>query len=301
MPQHTQIVAVKRGSRTDLEGRWSSIEEFAETAKHSTQNRSQYSGTSSTDTKESHHSAHSWTLGDDFDAVFGKVMNGWPEMAAKIRDVAMPVVSKVFSHVEIDHFDNVEDGSIASGFDVAAVAQGEPFYWLQHKTDIVEGKGTKVVRIVANVSASCGTSADKLVKRGVVATALAYCLEAAGFMVDVLACDTAPLDSGLSKRQIFWIGVKGPGQIMDLNRVAMALCHPGMLRRLRFAVSEGDDRVAGEYGRGGYGRVGEPAPEDVAREKIDIVIGNDVMWLDENGLVEKVLELLEKQGVGIRR
>jgi hypothetical protein len=296
--RHPQITNVERNGRTDYDGRWGSIEEFAETAKWSTLNRDGRASDSSTDTVRGEHSKHSWSLGDDFDGVFNKVMNGWPEMAKRIKDVAMPVVSKVFAHVEMDHFDHVEDGSLASGFDVAAVAQGEPYYWLQHKTDIVEGKGTKVVRICSNVSASYGTDGEKLVKRGVVATALAYCLEAAGFMVEVIASD---ISLPYGNRQTFWIGIKQPGQTMDLNRIATALCHPGTLRRLRFAVSEGDERLAGEFGSGGYGSVGSPTPEDIEREKIDIVIGNDVFYLSEEGLVQHVLDLLEKQGVGIRK
>lgn len=279
-------------------GKWENVEAFAADAKHCTLNRHPRGSDSSTDELKYNHAEFSWTLGHGFDKVVDLATNGWAETAERIRDTVVPVVSKVTAQIEVDKFEHTDDGSIASGFDVAAVATGDPCYWLQHKPELADGKGTRVIRIGSSFMASWSVDADKMVKRGIVAAAIAYCLEAAGFMVEVEAASS--VSSG-GKRCLFWVAMKGVGQMMDLNRIAVGLAHPGMLRRLHFAICEGDERLASAgMGSGGYGMCDEPTETEKQQHKVDIWIGNDVLRLTDEQLVPYILDKLKAQGVKIR-
>jgi len=279
-------------------GKWENVEAFAQDAKVCTENRHAKASDSSTDEERYNHKEHSWTLGHGFNKLFELSQQGWGEVAERIKDTAMPIVHKVTAQIEVDHFEHVDDGSIASGFDVAAVAEGDPCYWLKHTVDIAEGKGSKVIRIGSSFMANWTIDADKMVRRGIVAAAIAYCLEAAGFMVEVEAASSV---SAGGHRCLFWVAMKGIGQMMDLNRIAIGLAHPGMLRRFHFGVCEGDERLASAgMGSGGYGMCDEPNDREKAEHKIDIWIGNDVLNLSNEQLVPYVLDKLKQQGVKLR-
>jgi len=279
-------------------GKWENVEAFAQDAKHCTENRHARGSDSSTDETKYRHADYDWTLHHGFAKLHDMALTGWSECAERIKDTAMPIVHKVTSQIEVDHFEHVDDGSIASGFDVAAVAEGDPCYWLKHTVDIAEGKGSRVIRIGSSFMASYNVDAEKMVKRGIVSAAIAYCLEAAGFMVEVEAASS--VSSG-GHRCLLWVTMKGVGQMMDLNRIAIGLAHPGMLRRFHFGVCEGDERLASAgMGSGGYGMCDEPTEAEKKEHKVDIWIGNDVLRLTNEQLVPYVLDKLKAQGVKLR-
>ncbi len=292
-----KLNAITTKGRTHV-GVWENVEAFAQDAKHCTENRHPKASDSSTDETRYGHASVEWTLGHGFNKLYELSQQGWAEVAGRIKDTAMPIVSKVTAQIELDRFEHTDDGSTASGFDVTAVAEGDPCYWLQHRTEIAEGKGSKVIRIGSSFMANYTINAEKMVRRGIVAAAIAYCLEAAGFMVEVEAASSV---RGSSERCLFWVSMKGVGQMMDLNRIAIGLAHPGMLRRFHFAICEGDERLAKDgMGSGGYGYCDEPDEAEKREHKIDIWIGNDVLNLSNEQLIPYVLDKLKAQGVKLR-
>jgi len=277
---------------TDVVGRWESVESYALDAKRGTENRAAGSGASSTKNP-----SPDWDLGQGFDLVFERAINGWPEVSERIRQIAMPIVSKVTQHVEQDHYDFVDDGSTASGFDVATALTGEPSCWLQHRTEIVDGKGQRIVRIGAMFSNHCGIRGDAMVRRGVVAAAIAYCLEAAGYGTEIVALSGQREGSS---RMWSIVKVKRAGEMLDLNRAAVALANPGMLRRLQFGIVEGDERVHRDIRSNGYGIPTDPSSDMLKAEGIDHFVSTDVVNLDDAGIVSYVLDALRKQGVALK-
>jgi len=272
------------------------VEEFAHAAKHATTHRAPGAERNSTEG----YAHHDWDLSQGFNKVFERAINGWPEASKDIRDVVVPMVDKITAQIEQDHYDFVDDGSIASDFDVPTLLTGEPSHWLQHRTEITEGKGHRIIRIGSATRNTAGVSAEGMYRRGVITAALAYCLEAAGFGVEIVGVGKTE-GTYANCTYYSFTKVKGAGEILDLNRVAVAVANPGFQRRLDFAIRESDSRlVSGSIGRDGYGRSRDLSASEIEREKLDIYVPVDAARTPADKVVKYVLDELRKQGVKIK-
>lgn len=276
--------------------RWGSVEEFAAAAKYATEHRCPGGGTSSTSHPKGD---HRWDLGQGFDLVHERAVHGWPEATKQIRDTVVPLVDKITAQIEQDHYDFVDDGSIASGFDVPTLLTGEPSHWLQHATEIVEGKGQRIIRIGSATRNTADVSAQGMFRRGVITAALAYCLEAAGFGVEIIGVGKTQGKAGC---YYSFTKVKGAGDLLDLNRVAVAVANPGFQRRLDFAIRESDERLKrlGVADPDFYGRSTDLDASEIREEKLDIYVPVGAARVPASQLVDYVLTELRKQGVKIK-
>jgi hypothetical protein len=277
-------------------GRWPNLEAFAldATLRSTRSNAADGSNDSSLDRDR----GVSHDLGHNFDGVVQRALGGWAEQAQAIRDIAMPIVTKVTSHIELEHYDFTDDGSIASDFDVATALTGDPSCWLQHRTEIVEGKGQRIIRIGCMVNGNSSLDAHRMLRRGSIGAALAYCLEAAGFSVHVIGY-TCNADSmgGDQPLTMQCVTLKNAGEMMDLNRIAVGLAHPGTHRRLGWACRELEDRVPRMCRASDYSRSIE-LPEAVRQsEKLDIYVPTSTAYMSDEQMVGWIVDELVKQGV----
>lgn len=142
--------------------------------------------------------------------------------------------------------------------DVGAFLAGVPECWTRYSHGAVApGRGDQVIRIILNVSASCGIETQALMDRGVAALGLALALDAAGLPSEIIGLEC--MSSGHDIAVVSW-GIKSAAAGFDLARVAYALGHPSVLRRLVFSLEEqwpADARS--RYGiPGGYGYPADP-------------------------------------------
>ena len=243
-----------------------------------------------------------WTKTKNWSEAIKLAEEGWEEGAKRIREVGMPIFDKLSQLIEKQH---VVYDVTGMELDVATYLKGVPECWMDFETKIERGVGVRHVKITYNYCASWCVSSDVLVGRGAAVAALVELLELAGYRVELWAVEaTDPSWGGRGgagsicrlRNQVL---VKSSEQPLDLSRVAFALAHPAMLRRLAFSLMELQDkktRDAAGVG-GGYGM-----PCDIAKEvQGDLhfahMHGSDSTWTDMKKTREWVALQLVEQGV----
>lgn len=115
-----------------------------------------------------------------------------------------------------------------------------------------------IVRILMNLSVSCGVGAEAIMRRGAACVALVDALENAGRSCEIVVA----AGSGYSYDQETWktmhvVPVKLAGEPLELDRMAFLLAHPSSFRRLFFSAWEHEDKdvrkALGIMAGGGYG------------------------------------------------
>jgi len=273
-------------------GRWDSLEAWARDA------RDRETAPGSENGSRDYSATPEWDNGDGFDGVQARVELGWPEMAERIRQMAMPVASKVASMIELPTYDFTDDGSLASDFDVATALTGEPSYWLKCTPEYRNMAG-RILRIGCMINGNARDSADEFMRRGVAGAALVLCLEAAGYSVELRGY-TCNRDRGYEPETIQCVTLKRAGEHLELNRIAMGLAHAGTHRRIGWACREADERVPREIRSGGYGCSREIPEAFQASEGIDVMIPYAAMGWNEPAIVAWVLGQLTKRGVTLK-
>ncbi len=234
----------------------------------------------------------SFTGTESWDQCLEIARNGWAEGEARTSAISATILDKVTGLIEHEQVVYDVEGI---GLDVATYLNGEPECWQRFDTEITEGQGTKHVKIVFNATVSGGISKNIIEARGATVAALVQALEFAGTRVElwVLAICTADWKSKGPDYEARVL-VKAADQELDMSRVAFALAHPSMLRRLGFACMESHEVAAKELSLG-YGN-----PQR-AVDKGDLYIDSgtlgEAQWEKTSSAVEWVLKQLTAQGV----
>lgn len=131
--------------------------------------------------------------------------------------------------------------------DVPMFLSGDPANMIN--TGDVGRKVKPLIHIIVNRSASCGCSENSIFNFGAAMMVCIDQIEAAGIRVElefVIPSDEQP-------ETILWCTVKKAQEIMEKNRIAFAMAHPSLLRRLVFSIYEQWGELYEHY-NGGYGR-----------------------------------------------
>lgn len=96
-------------------------------------------------------------------------------------------------------------------------------------------KKFKVVDIISNIAASCSTSQETIIRRGVIIVNYINQLEMAGYRCNL---HIAELCREGSERTIYLTKIKDSTETLSIKRVSFPLIHPSMLRRFYFKVLE---------------------------------------------------------------
>ncbi len=91
-----------------------------------------------------------------------------------------------------------------------------------------------VITLVSNMAANCGVPAVQISNRAAVVAAIVDQIESAGYATEVLATSTTK-GYGKGFSSAVTVCVKKSDQYADVNRLAFALGHVSMFRRLTFA------------------------------------------------------------------
>jgi hypothetical protein len=234
-----------------------------------------------------------WTGTATFQEALSLARDGWAEGDAIVNTLSSAMVERVTSLIEKDHIVYDVEGM---GIDIAAYLKGEPECWMRQEKEWGSGEGTRHIKLVYNITVSGGVGTDIILARGAAVAALIQCLEYSGTRVELWVNSTNGVND--ERNPDPWecnILVKASDQDLDMSRVTFALAHPGMFRRLIFAVMEGHEKLMGIAGMG-YGRV-----SSTTKDKGDIYIDGahlyDTRWTDTASSEKWVEEMLKKQGI----
>ena len=95
-----------------------------------------------------------------------------------------------------------------------------------------------IVKIYADVGATWFTSAEAMTRKGSAIVALIDQIEQSGQRVELIACKRNDTSGYEHKEQRIFITVKRADEVVDLDRIAFALAHPSMNRRITFRIME---------------------------------------------------------------
>lgn len=234
-----------------------------------------------------------WAGTSSFEEALELVINGWPDGEKKTRMLSRGLFAHVSHLIERQ---NVIYDVEGNGIDVAKYLNNEPECWQRFETELTDGPGHRLVRLMFNFSVSGGVSTNVIMARGAVIAALIELLEYAGHRVELTAIQSIQRGSNYGELRV---RVKEFSQNLDMGRVVFALAHPSMLRRLAFSVWErslnGMERsklgIGTHYG----------FPCDSLGDRGDIYVGKAllgaVQWEDEKQAERWIMDELKKQGV----
>jgi len=191
-------------------------------------------------------------------------------------------------------------------FDVARYLTNEPEHWIRPEDSVVTSDaGTRHVKIVANVSASCQVTDEAIRARGATIAALVELLEYSGQCVEVHIIMATTNQSKGAPVHAFSVRVKAFDQKLDMGRIAFALAHSATLRRFGFRMNESAHHsIVREIGSSAYS-YGYPAEFDKLGETslyLPAAKGwdNDVDWTSVESAEAWILAKLAEQGVVLR-
>ncbi len=158
---------------------------------------------------------------------------GWQDGAKKIQ-LKMDLIN---THIPAKrlvnelHMEQAGPGTI----DMDRLRMGHPEPWIVWKPEEKQVDGDKIVRIVFNASASAMVDTDAIFDKGALVVTLIDLLERSGKRVELVWAES----SGYSDYGITTIvQLKNASDILDIDKLAYALCHPSALRRLQFSIME---------------------------------------------------------------
>lgn len=148
--------------------------------------------------------------------------------------------------------------------DMGRFVLGDPECMLDYVPETADTMN-RVVRILVNISASSGVSADEIRRRGVAVAALVDTLHKMGMGMELWVEDALKAGVNYGSRFATRCKIHDSSQMMDIDSLMFALAHPSMLRRLVFSVQEQSPkaREQGAYSGGGYGRPNELHSHDL--------------------------------------
>jgi hypothetical protein len=205
-------------------------------------------------------------------AAFVLAREGWSKHLDSTLEIAREAVTA--TEQEHDQMTFQPQWSVSGGMvDMGAFLANEPECMIEFPPAKTSRVG-RVITLCASISVSGSISAESLVKKGQVITALALELERMGMNVELYADQSADgsMETGKGYERAFMtqrILIKGANDILDPAKILFAYAHPAMLRVLALTGyhvmnDKWLDAMGGER-NSGYGSYGMPAkpPRDL--------------------------------------
>ena len=174
-----------------------------------------------------------WAGTADLDSAVKLGVDGWHD----IRPDVDAMFSKMEEQINMALGDVFETRFDYGGdsVDIDRFMMGDPECMIDYVTTPA-GRMGRVVRVLVNGSASASVSAERIMQRGVLATALVDVLAKLGVGVEVWL-ESATDDGGKSKHSQL-IKLHSSEERLDIDNLMYAMAHPSMLRRIGFSILE---------------------------------------------------------------
>lgn len=174
--------------------------------------------------------------------------DGWDSMAKKLTD-KLKVIDQKTAAISKPRRVNSVAGYQAN---VPRYLQGNPKSMIAKQSTPVK---QKIVNITKSINYNGGTSTERMMEESIKALQIVKKLEAQGYRVNL----NVSLGTSADGRKIYAkVRLKGANERLNVSKLAFAMCHPSMLRRLYFRFIETYPEVTKGY-TWGYG-----APIDVS-------------------------------------
>ena len=209
-----------------------------------------------------------WAGSNSLDDAVQLGIDGWHE----IRPQVDAMFSKMEEQINMALGDVFETRFDYGGdsVDIDRFMMGDPECMIDYVTTPA-GRMGRVVRVLVNGSASANVTPERIMQRGVLATALVDVLAKLGVGVEVWL-ESATDDRGKSKHSQL-IKLHSSEERLDIDNLMFAMAHPSMLRRIGFSILErtgwANARQIAQVGAG-YGQPHDCLMKDYI--KADIVI-----------------------------
>ena len=175
--------------------------------------------------------------GGTYDSAKEHLKTGWLKGAkrvAELRSTLESSVQKILNEKAAQVSYDVE----GEWCDVSRVAVGDPDCcgsWDQQG----DASGTKIIKIIANLSVSGSVNHETMFARGAACLAAVDILESLGHRVELIAGEAGECrNTGKNRLITQTITVKPADQPVDLDRLSFILCHPVFFRRMCFRWQE---------------------------------------------------------------
>ena len=177
------------------------------------------------------------------------------QLGHKGYDEIRPEVERMFTELESQLAERLES-AFQSRYDYQGVQvdvgrflSGEPECMIDFVPEPSQRMG-RVVKIVVNGSCSAYVDPERIIRRGVVVCALIDAVHKLGMGVEAYV--EYPInDSGIndSNGKVYSSVIKlhDSQQMLDINNLMFALCHPSMFRRVQFSMLERSDWERAQY------------------------------------------------------
>lgn len=229
-----------------------------------------------------------WSGTPNFDAAVNVARNGWMDAEKKTAKLTAALFDKVSSLVKREYYSYDVTGL---DFDMGLLMDGRPECWVKEETKTEDTQG-RILRVVFNGFYSAGVDADVLIARGAAVSALIELLEFSGTRVEVV--HHTPFRDIIQFRTV----IKTADQPLDIGRLAFAVGHRSMFRRIMFSCLEQNPAERTADG----GRYGMPHQLDAEHQGdiyIDCAGYGDPQWENPEIAQQWIVAQLKKQGVEI--
>lgn len=229
-----------------------------------------------------HYSSLDWDLHARYDACVDMARNGWTEGAQKLQEALKAFPPKTPAP---------DTRTDVYGFrpHVPRFCAGAPDSMIRH-ADVAETGAGRVLTLVVPINAMAHVDAEHMSNFGIAVTQYVNQLETDGTRVELIGAMVSTINRD-PRCAHTWV-IKKAEQPLDLAVVAFSMGHPGMFRRLGFALRERcdlrEDRV--------YGQTVEALLSDFINMPPGTVILNGMQNADTYAPTpEKGLEYVSKQ------
>jgi hypothetical protein len=225
---------------------------------------------------------------DSFAEAVKLSQEGWPKGLELCSELVARLEHKMTSRTQ----SHVPEYALSCGIpDIGVFLANDPECFLAKNPVEKEGFG-KLVRLVVNLTCSCGYSPEDLMRRGIAVLALVDLLEKNGKSCEIVAITAAR--SGGQHWEIE-VPIKTMGRVAEMDRIAFALAHPGFYRMLMFSAWE-----CLNYPCTSFGIITESMCEkDEDTDYYFPSMSCDQCPTQEEALMEWILKMLAQQGIHI--
>jgi hypothetical protein len=169
-----------------------------------------------------------------FEDAVNLARGGWTNELDAALELAESAVTLAEKEHMTDSFNQPVWDVTGAQVDVGAYLMGTPECMIDYPLSVTSKAG-RVITLCASVIYSGSLSAETVIKRGRVITALALALSRLGHNVELWADLTGKNGKGELQVRVL---VKGADDELDPAKVMYAFAHPSMLRQLHFSALE---------------------------------------------------------------
>ena len=229
---------------------------------------------------EDQESKTSWDLNSGYDGAVKLASEGWREGREKMIEMSSDIAP-------------VHDSRIGVGYDVTGAAPDVPLYCSGEPAHMMIPAPIQkpTMTIVVGIDKSSGVDAEDSMRWGLGLLALVDRYERSGVSCEVVA---GAVSSGRweaeGQRAELYVTIKAAGERLDLDRLAFAMAHPAMLRRLKFRWIETHEELF-EGWSGGYDK---PCDVEADLVEADLILPSVNNYVTDAQTVESAVEKIEE-------